>query len=52
LARLRGLGAAAIAFAWPSFWWLEYYAEFHRQLRAQFRCLLENERLVVFALTP
>jgi SAM-dependent methyltransferase len=52
LARLRKLGATAIAFAWPSFWWLEHYTEFHRQLRAQFRCLLENERLVVFALTP
>jgi len=38
-------------FAWPSFWWLEHYREFHRQLRATFHLLMENERLVVFALS-
>jgi SAM-dependent methyltransferase len=51
LDRLRRTGAAFIAFAWPSFWWLQHYAEFSRRLRAGFPCVLENERLVVFKLT-
>jgi SAM-dependent methyltransferase len=50
LERLRRSGARFIAFAWTSFWWLQFYAEFHRQLRARFRCCLENERLIVFDL--
>ena len=52
LERLRGQGAGYIAFAWNSFWWLEYYAGFHRQLRQRFPCVFENERLVVFELKP
>jgi hypothetical protein len=35
---------------WPAFWWLDYYSEFSRYLRARFPCSLENERLVVFDL--
>jgi predicted O-methyltransferase YrrM len=52
LERLRRSGASFLAFAWPAFWWLEYYAEFHRHLRATYRCLVENDRLVVFDLRP
>ncbi len=51
LERLRQSGVAAIAFAWPAFWWLEYYGALNRYLRATFRCLLENDRLVVFDLS-
>ncbi len=43
-------GAAFIVFAWPAFWWLEHYSVFHRHLRSSFRCVLDNERLVVFDL--
>lgn len=50
LERLRRAGASNIAFAWPSFWWLQHYREFHQKLRAHSRCVLENERLIVFAL--
>jgi hypothetical protein len=50
LARLRQSGANFIVFAWPAFWWLEYYSEFSRHLRSHYRCILENERLVVFDL--
>jgi hypothetical protein len=50
LQRLQGLGANFVVFAWPAFWWLDYYAEFHAYLRSQFRCVLENERLVIFDL--
>jgi glycosyltransferase involved in cell wall biosynthesis len=48
--RLRQFGARFMVFGWPAFWWLDYYAGFHRYLRARFRCLLENERLVLFDL--
>jgi glycosyltransferase involved in cell wall biosynthesis len=52
LERLRQSGATFAVFAWPAFWWLDYYADFHRHLRANFRCVLENDRLVVFDLRP
>jgi glycosyltransferase involved in cell wall biosynthesis len=50
LERLRQAGATHIVFVWPCFWWLQHYQEFHQVLRACHRCVLENERLVVFAL--
>src|SRR5262245_14921396 len=50
LERLRRSGASFVVFAWPSFWWLEYYAEFHRHLRSNFACALANDRLVAFDL--
>lgn len=50
LERLRQLGASFIAFAWPALWWLDYYSELERHLRSEFRCVLENERLIVFDL--
>jgi SAM-dependent methyltransferase len=52
LERLRRSGASFIAFAWPAFWWLDHYSELHRHLRSQFRCVLENELLIVFDLQP
>jgi hypothetical protein len=48
--RLRRAGASFIVFAWPAFWWLEYYSKFSGYLRARFPCPLENERLIVFDL--
>lgn len=50
LERLRRSGANFIVFGWPAFWWLDYYTELHRYLRSEFRCVLENDRLVVFDL--
>jgi CelD/BcsL family acetyltransferase involved in cellulose biosynthesis len=50
LERLRENGATFMVFGWPAFWWLEYYAGLHRYLRTCYRCLLENERVVVFDL--
>jgi glycosyltransferase involved in cell wall biosynthesis len=50
--RLRQAGANFMVFGWQSFWWLDYYAGLHRHLRARFRCLVDNERLVVFDLRP
>lgn len=50
LEQLRGNGADFIAFAWPAFWWLDYYTEFHRYLHACYPCILHNDRLVIFDL--
>ncbi len=50
LERLRQVGAGFIVFAWPAFWWFDYYSEFHRHLRSRFQCVLEHDRLVVFDL--
>ncbi len=49
--RLRKSGARFIAFIWPTFWWLDHYVEFARHLRSQYRCVVENERLVIFDLS-
>jgi SAM-dependent methyltransferase len=51
LARLREAGAEYFAYAWPSFWWTEHYAQFSQHLRQAFPCILENQRLIVFDLT-
>src|SRR5262249_14500087 len=48
--RLRQAGARFLVVAWPAFWWLDYYSGLHQHLRSCYRCLLENERLVVFDL--
>ena len=48
--RLRAAGAEFIAFAWPAFWWLDHYAELGRRMRSGFRCVLQNDRLIVFDL--
>jgi len=51
LERLRCQGATYIAFAWPSFWWLEHYCGFEQHLREHFSCVLRDENLVVYALS-
>jgi glycosyltransferase involved in cell wall biosynthesis len=48
--RLRRLGADLIVFAWSAFWWLDHYAGLRHHLRSTYRCVLENDRLVVFDL--
>jgi hypothetical protein len=50
LERMRHSGASYLVVAWPAFWWLDYYIRFHDYLRTRFRCVLENDRLVVFDL--
>jgi hypothetical protein len=43
-------GVRFIVFGWPAAWWLDHYAGLRERLRSQFRCVLENNRLVVFDL--
>jgi hypothetical protein len=50
LARLRGEGAEFLVFAWPAFWWREHYAVFLQELRAKYRCVIQNENLLAFDL--
>jgi len=50
LERLRHAGAQLIAFAWPAFWWLDFYSRFHEYLRAHFPLVLQNERVVMYDL--
>jgi hypothetical protein len=51
LDRMIADGARFVVFGWPGFWWLEHYAGFRYNLRNRFRCVLENERLIVFDLS-
>ena len=48
--RLRRNGASFIIFAWPAFWWLDYYSGLRQYLRKEYPCMLENNRLVAFDL--
>lgn len=48
--RLRQTGATAIVFAWPAFWWLDFYSGMHSYLKSNYKCTLNNERLKVFSL--
>jgi hypothetical protein len=48
--QLRQAGARFLVVTWPAFWWLDCYAGLQQHLRSRFRCLVENERLVVFDL--
>lgn len=48
--RLHTAGAEYIAFAWPAFWWMDYFSGFIDHLRLNYRCILQNERMIVFDL--
>ena len=50
LERLREGGAQFIAFAWPAFWWLDFYMGLTKHLDARFRRVMDNQRLVIFDL--
>jgi hypothetical protein len=50
--RLRQSGAEWIAFIWTTFWWLEHYPGFLQHLRSQYRCVAENEQVLVFQFLP
>jgi SAM-dependent methyltransferase len=50
LERLRQSGSNFIVFLWPAFWWLDYYKSFRHHLVSNFRCVLQNDRLVAFNL--
>lgn len=51
LERLRNQAARYLVLTWPSFWWLDHYGRFRDHLRSRHRCVLQNERVIVFELT-
>jgi len=50
LERLRDSGASFVIFAWPAFWWLEYYSGFHQHLTSRYQRILKNQRSIIFDL--
>ncbi len=48
LERLRQSGAGHLVFAWPAFWWLEYYSVLRRHLESKFQCVLKNHNVIVY----
>jgi hypothetical protein len=50
LGRMQRAGAGFLVFSQPVFWWLDYYSGLRDYLHANFRCVLENSRLIVFDL--
>jgi len=48
--RLRLSGANFLIFVSSTFWWLEYYPRLKRYLDSNFRCALEDDRLLAFDL--
>lgn len=46
----RSAGARVMAFGWPAFWWFDTYRGLYEVLRSRHRCVLSNQRLVVFEL--
>ena len=50
LERMRQSGAKFMIFGSPAFWWLDHYAGLRQHLRSKFRCVMEDERLVMFDL--
>jgi hypothetical protein len=50
LDRLRTAGLSFLVFAWPAFWWMDYYTGFYKYITLRFACVLRSERAVVFDL--
>ncbi|MEJ7577434.1 MAG: sulfotransferase family protein [Pyrinomonadaceae bacterium] len=50
LERLRAGRASHLVIGFPSFWWLNYYAEFAAYLLDRFPCLVKNDSVVIFDL--
>jgi glycosyltransferase involved in cell wall biosynthesis len=50
LDRARRAGATHIAFAWPAFWWLDYYAAFAQHLRTRHPCVWKDDHVKVYDL--
>ncbi len=51
LKQLIAQGAKFVVFTWAAFWWFEHYPRLHRYLQDRNRCVLKNERVVVYELT-
>lgn len=50
LHRLREHGVKFVAIAWPAFWFVEQYPRCAEELHNRAKCLLKNERVILFEL--
>jgi glycosyltransferase involved in cell wall biosynthesis len=50
LERLRSNGFRYIVFAWPAYWWFHHYTVFYQYLRSKYKCIFQNNRILVFDL--
>ena len=50
LERLRRSGAKFMVFISYTFWWLDYYKEFHSYLSANYTCLVKNSDIIIFSI--
>jgi hypothetical protein len=50
LNRLRASGATHLAVAWPALWWLKHYVRLFNELESTARCVLRDQRMIVFDL--
>jgi hypothetical protein len=39
-----------LVIGWPSFWWIEHYTSFYEMIHQLFKCVLKNERLIIYDL--
>jgi glycosyltransferase involved in cell wall biosynthesis len=46
----RDQGARHLVITWPSFWWLDHYAQLARYLRERCRCVADHDDFVAFEL--
>jgi hypothetical protein len=52
LGRLVDLGVQYLVLAWPSFWWLDEYADFFQYLQRHSTCLASNDAIQIYELAP
>lgn len=46
----RHQGVDFIVFSWNSFWWLDHFVIFNAHLHSNYRCVMNNDRVIIFAL--
>jgi hypothetical protein len=51
LERMRHDGAWGVVFLWPAFWWLDHYSGLRQYLRERYRCVLQDQQVVMFDLS-
>ena len=50
LERLLEKNPDYLVMGWPSFWWTEYYKGLHEVVQRSFKCIMKNERIVIYDL--
>jgi glycosyltransferase involved in cell wall biosynthesis len=48
--KMRERGADFLVVIWPAFWWLDFYRGWSGYLHTRHRCIMQNNRIIVFDL--